>query len=102
MLPTTIKITLKTLFAFIIFIIIFGSANITIAQIHSSTSAYPTFKGLSMTGYQGWFSTPGDGARNNWTHYRGSDGFKPGSASIEYWPDMRETDPDERYITDFV
>ena len=43
-----------------------------------------------MAGYQGWFSTPEDGGQRGWYHYRGSDGFKPGSASIDLWPDISE------------
>ncbi|MCK4748617.1 MAG: hypothetical protein KAT15_16305, partial [Bacteroidales bacterium] len=72
------------------------------AQIHSDSSAHTSYTGLSMTGYQGWFGTPGDGGTNSWRHYKGADGFKPGSASIEYWPDMREADEDEKYVTSFV
>ncbi len=69
---------------------------------HSATSAHTSYTGLSMTGYQGWFGTPNDGGTNNWRHYKNSEGFRPGSASIEYWPDMRETDEDERHETAFV
>jgi hypothetical protein len=55
-----------------------------------------------MTGYQGWFGTPGDGGTNGWRHYNNREGFRPGAATIEYWPDMREADEDERYPTPFV
>ena len=72
------------------------------AQVHSATSAHTTYTGHSMTGYQGWFGTPGDGGTNSFRHYNGRDGFKPGSASIEYWPDMREADEDEKYPTSYV
>ncbi len=72
------------------------------AQKHSATSAYTTYKGLVMTGYQGWFGTPGDGATNSWRHYNNSNGFEPGASSIEYWPDMREADEDEKALTPFV
>jgi len=71
------------------------------AQIHGETSAYTSYNGISMTGYQGWFGTPTDGITGNWRHYTGG-GFKPGAASIEYWPDMREADDDEKYKTEFV
>lgn len=73
-----------------------------VAQVHSTTSKYKSYKGLVMTGYQGWFGTPDDGATNSWRHYNGKNGFKPGSASIEYWPDMREADEDEKAITQFT
>ena len=78
------------------------NSNSGLAQIHSSTSAHTAYTGLSMTGYQGWFGTPNDGGTNGWRHYNGKNGFKPGSASIEYWPDMREADEDEKYETNFT
>lgn len=51
---------------------------------------YDSYDGLVMAGYQGWFNTPGDGSGLGWRHYSGSDGFKPGSCSIDMWPDMEE------------
>ncbi len=86
--------------ATIILLLMLGSS--ISAQKHSATSAHTSYIGLSMTGYQGWFGTPGDGGTNSWRHYNGSNGFNPGSASIEYWPDMREADEDEKYLTNFV
>ncbi|HEX9971946.1 MAG TPA: LamG-like jellyroll fold domain-containing protein [bacterium] len=83
-------------------ILLFLLANSLFAQKHSATSAHTSYIGLSMTGYQGWFGAPGDGGTNSFRHYNGSNGFKPGSASIEYWPDMREADEDEKYPTNFV
>ena len=80
----------------------FWTGQICLSQIHSATSAHTTYTGHSMTGYQGWFGTPGDGGTNSWRHYKGGDGFKPGSASIEYWPDMREADEVEKYLTSYV
>ena len=56
-----------------------------------------------MCGYQGWFTTPTDGARRNWQHYAGKSGkFEPGSAAIEIWPDVTELTPEERFATPFV
>lgn len=71
------------------------------AQKHSATSAHPSLTGISMTGYQGWFGAPGDCGTNGWRHYNNREGFKPGAATIEYWPDMREADEDEKYPTEF-
>jgi len=82
-------------------LILFSSYQCSTARIHSPASAHPTYRGLSMTGYQGWFGTPGDGVTNEWRHYNKSEGFKPGIASIEFWPDMRETDDDEKFETEF-
>ena len=61
---------------------------------------YDSYKGLVMAGYQGWFSAPGDGADRGWYHYTGRDGFKPGSASIDMWPDVSEYD--KTYKTEFT
>jgi len=85
-----------------IIIIMLFTINNLFAQVHSATSAHTSFDGLSMTGYQGWFRTPTDGFNRGWRHYGGGGAFKPGFASIEYWPDMREADEDEKYLTEFV
>lgn len=55
-----------------------------------------------MCGYQGWFTAEGDGADRGWHHWRGKDGtFRPGSCSIDLWPDMSEYSREERYPTAF-
>lgn len=51
---------------------------------------YKSYEGLVMAGYQGWFNTPADGAGRGWHHYGGKEGFKPGSASVDLWPDTSE------------
>ena len=52
--------------------------------------------GTVMCGYQGWFSTPGDGASLGWRHY----GFeKAGQCHIDLWPDVSELDKDELFDT---
>lgn len=60
-----------------------------------------TLAGKLMCGYQGWFTAEGDGAERGWFHWAGPNGFRPGSCSIDLWPDMSELDPDERYATPF-
>lgn len=60
-----------------------------------------TLNGKVMCGYQGWFTAEGDGMDLGWNHWRGRDGFKPGSATIDLWPDMTELDQDEKYPTPF-
>ncbi|MFZ4862588.1 glycoside hydrolase family 71/99-like protein [Sphingobacterium sp. Mn56C] len=51
---------------------------------------YNSYEGLTMAGYQGWFNAPDDGADRGWYHYRGRNGFKPGSTNVDFWPDVRE------------
>ncbi len=61
-----------------------------------------TLTGKVMCGYQGWFNTPGDGQGMGWRHYRHpKDGFKPGAAGIEFWPDMTGFGDHERFDTPF-
>ena len=60
-----------------------------------------TLNGKVMCGYQGWFTAPGDGSEKGWTHWRGRDGFRPGSSVIEFWPDVTELSSDERFETPF-
>ena len=51
---------------------------------------YPSYTGLVMAGYQGWFNTPGDSTGRHWHHYERRGVFAPGSCEIDLWPDMRE------------
>ena len=51
-----------------------------------------TLTGKVMCGYQGWFTCEGDGAERGWFHWGGPNGFKPGSCSIDLWPDVSELD----------
>ncbi|WP_345952908.1 glycoside hydrolase family 71/99-like protein [Mucilaginibacter sp. PAMB04168] len=57
---------------------------------HSATSAFKSYQGLVMAGYQGWFNAPGDGAKRGWNHYRSRGEFAPGSIKVDMWPDMSE------------
>ncbi|MDR2682809.1 MAG: xylosidase, partial [Dysgonamonadaceae bacterium] len=69
-------------------IILFGILLIHAAPVPAQ--AYRSYKGLIMAGYQGWFNTPSDGAGRGWGHYKGKQGFKPGSCSIDFWPDVSD------------
>jgi hypothetical protein len=60
-----------------------------------------TLTGEAMCGYRGWFAAEGDGAGRGWYHWKGRDGFRPGSCSADMWPDVSELDTDERYATPF-
>ncbi len=60
-----------------------------------------TLAGKVLCGYQGWFTTPGDGAQLGWTHYGRRGRFEPGYCTIDLWPDMSELDEDEKFPTAF-
>jgi hypothetical protein len=53
-----------------------------------------------LMGYQGWFSTPGDGsAQNSWVHWFGSNIPDAAHAHFDLWPDTSELDADELFST---
>ena len=60
-----------------------------------------TLTGKVVCGYQGWFRGEGDGTDNGWHHYAGRNGFIPGSAGIEMWPDVEEIPAKDRIATSF-
>ncbi|NLR93516.1 glycoside hydrolase family 71/99-like protein [Flammeovirga agarivorans] len=51
---------------------------------------YPSYKGLVMCGYQGWFRAPGDGGHQGWGHFGRGNKFGPDQITIDMWPDVRE------------
>lgn len=57
---------------------------------HSQTSAFTSYKGLVMAGYQGWFNAPDDGGGRGWNHYTSHGKFEPGYTNIDIWPDVSE------------
>lgn len=60
---------------------------------------YSSLEGLVMTGYQGWFNAPDDGAGLRWKHYEKDGEFRPGKCSIDLWPDV--SDYNKVYETEF-
>jgi len=53
-----------------------------------------------LMGYQGWFSTPGDGsAQNSWVHWFGNNTPTAANAHFDFWPDTSELDADELFST---
>ena len=61
---------------------------------------YPTYKGLIMAGYQGWFNCEGDGSGESWNHYSSEERIKKGYISIDSWPYTAEYE--NKYKTNFV
>jgi hypothetical protein len=66
----------------ILFICKVGDAQLK----HAKTSMYPSYKGLVMAGYQGWFRAEGDGTNSGFSHYFSNEK----KVGIDMWPDMRE------------
>src|SRR6478609_65513 len=53
-----------------------------------------------LMGYQGWFSTPGDGsAQNSWVHWFANNIPTADNANFDFWPDTSELDVDELFNT---
>ncbi|HEX2533276.1 MAG TPA: hypothetical protein VHK69_06050, partial [Chitinophagaceae bacterium] len=61
---------------------------------HSRETAYPSYKGLIMAGYQGWFRAEGDGSGAK----RSSFGTEE-RTGIDMWPDVSEYK--KTYVTPF-
>ena len=84
-----------------------GQGGVLQPYVGPSISGVDTssLKGKVMTGYQGWFNCEGDGADLGWTHWaRGRNGgyqFAPGNVTVDYWPDVSELGPNERFSTGF-
>ncbi|HEV3325529.1 MAG TPA: DUF5703 domain-containing protein [Puia sp.] len=57
---------------------------------HSARSRFPSYKGLLMAGYQGWFNAPDDGAGRGWNHYHAKGPLGPGNCKFDLWPDVSE------------
>src|ERR1700742_1812344 len=83
--------------------ILFILSALFVLQSHAQSVVngyhYPTYKGLVMAGYQGWFNTSTDGAGRMWHHFQRRNVFAPGSCEIDLWPDM--TEYEKQYPTDF-
>jgi hypothetical protein len=62
------------------------ASTILFAQLkHSKQTSYPTYKGLVMAGYQGWFRAEGDGSNARRFAYGNED-----RSGIDMWPDVTE------------
>jgi len=73
----------KIYFFLAIFVIAF--AKVDAQNRHSKTTLYPTYNGLVMAGYQGWFRAAGDGSAGKRYAYGDEN-----SSGIDVWPDISE------------
>jgi len=85
--------------------------NLSIEQIYNRLKKYngdsipnkrsEDLYGKVVSGYQGWFNAPEDGAEHGWYSWDRENIFEPGSCTIDLWPDTEEFDEDEKYPTSF-
>jgi len=69
-------------------------------ELKAKEPMYPSYKGLVMCGYQGWFRAPGDEADRGWGHYGSNGKFDPEHLTIDIWPDVSEYE--KTYETEFL
>ncbi|MFY0653491.1 MAG: xylosidase [Cyclobacteriaceae bacterium] len=87
------KIIISTLFMVFVTGTSFGQNK------HGRSTKYPSYKGLVMAGYQGWFRAPGDGSGKEWGHYGRRGKFDVENNTIDFWPDVSEYE--KTYKTSF-
>ena len=63
--------------------------EVFVGSKHGSDPMHPSYKGRVMTGYQGWFRTPGDGSGRGWVHW-GRNDFNDDNCTVEAFPEMDE------------
>lgn len=69
-------------------------------NVESEKPMYPTYKGLVMCGYQGWFRAPGDEENKGWGAYGRRGKFDPEHVTEDIWPDVSEYE--KTYETEFL
>lgn len=67
-----------------------GLSSLWAIPKHNKETAYPTYKGLVMAGYQGWFRAPQDGTNQGFGHYGTGKAFDEKHCTIDAWPDVSE------------
>ncbi|MBQ8522019.1 MAG: xylosidase, partial [Bacteroides sp.] len=67
-----------------------GLSSLWAIPKHNKETAYPTYKGLVMAGYQGWFRAPQDGTNQGFGHYGTGKAFDEKYCTIDAWPDVSE------------
>jgi len=76
---------IKTKFAFLGCLLMLLTSFTEAQSRHSKNTIYPSYKGLIMAGYQGWFRAAGDGTKT--TRYAYGNEERSG---IDMWPDVSE------------
>lgn len=88
-----VTICLKSFAVRVIFLTLFFTCSVACLGAetrHSSGSRFPSYNGLVMCGYQGWFRAPEDGAHEGWGHYAVAGKFDAANVHLDFWPDVLE------------
>jgi hypothetical protein len=81
-------------------LLLLASTSLAHPQDNRKTAPmYPSYKGLIMAGYQGWFRADGDEAGRGWGHYGRGNKFDAENNTIDIWPDV--SDYEKTYETEF-
>ncbi len=83
----------------ILFAFLIQYTAISAGNKHAKTSQFPSYKGLVMAGYQGWFRAEGDGTESGWGHYGRNGKFDSENNTVDFWPDV--TEYEKTYKTSF-
>jgi hypothetical protein len=67
---------------------------------HAKETLYPSYKGLIMAGYQGWFRGASDGTKQGYGHYGVGKAFDEEHCTVDMFPDVSEYE--KTYETPFV
>jgi hypothetical protein len=65
--------------------ILLSTVSLQAQSKHSKETKYPSYKGLMMAGYQGWFRAQGDGTNARRFAYGNEE-----RSGIDMWPDVSE------------
>lgn len=87
---------MKKIFVFLLLGITLSACS----QEKTGKPLYPSYKGLIMCGYQGWFRAEGDESNSAWGHYGRGNKFDAENNTIDIWPDVSEYE--KTYETEFL
>ena len=90
---------MKSITFLIPFFLISATFSISAQTRHGKATKYPSYKGLVMAGYQGWFRAEGDGSGKGWGHFGRNGKFDQDHNTIDFWPEI--SDYEKTYPTSF-
>ncbi len=81
--------------------VLFSGLWLFATPCHAQTAdhSFTSLIGMHITGYQGWFSCPGDRTGLGWRHWFQGNPPAPPKLAIDMWPDTSGFDRDELCLT---